>query len=226
MNNSYNPNKNIFRINSKPDINVPNFDFPSDSFIQSPPKMQVLKMQPAQMQPAQIEPAQMQPNYNNQNSTYSTISTIIFAILTLLVIIVLCLLIYNLYIDNYKLKLNLPDNKDINLTCPECPNCPSCPECPSLPEIPKCPDPPNCPTTQELLSTMIPGRSASLADGTFVSLDDFSYEDNTINKGLFNHEKDIKENNHKYLINKQSLEMDKIKDKLQQIGDGSGTNLF
>ena len=138
--------------------------------------------------------------------TTNIFSNYIIDIIFFIIIIILCVFIYFLHSKNNKLnrKLKVKIDKNINLSCPDI----KCPECPD----------PKCPSSEEIMNTIFPGRGVDLAGGNFVYLDQFkNIED--INNGSDILNNPVNTVDSKYLINKQDIEMDKIKAKLRSYAD-------
>ena len=152
--------------------------------------------------------------------TTNIFSNYIIDIIFFIIIIILCVFIYFLHSKNNKLnrKLKVKIDKNINLSCPDikCPKAPICPDCPDCPE-PVCKDP-ECPSAEDIMNTIFPGRGVDLAGGNFVYLDQFkNIED--INNGSDILNNAVNTVDSKYLINKQDIEMEKIKAKLRSYAD-------
>ena len=155
-------------------------------------------------------------SYSSSSQKSHLMSYVLLALATIVVISLIVFLIHKLFLSKES------HEKPIEVNCPECPTCPSCPQCPkipSCPEIPPCPETSVMPTPGEIVNTIFPGRGAYMADGSYASVESEKYEDGPINKGTTILDRPVNTIDSKYVVDQQSIEMERVKQKLRQIGD-------
>lgn len=128
------------------------------------------------------------------------------------IIVAMSVYMFLLIRENERLK-----KREIKVTCPEprCPDLPPIPDCPPCRPCRPCRPCPKCPTTRQIADTIFPGRAVNL-DESYAS----AYKDDSIQKGSRKLNRPVNTIDSDYIVNKQSLEMEQIKQKLKDIAQG------